>query len=512
MNIKERVLAISITIIISIFVLLAGSFKTVESAPVILYQVYLNNEKVGLIKDKEEFLNLVDAEQTEIKEKYGVDKVYPPNGLEIKKVYTYNEKIDSVNNVYNKIKNVEPFTINGYIININYKENDNQNETETETEVIKKEPQTLYVLKKEDFEKAMMNTIASFIGEEALERYKNNTQIEVTETGTTIENIYWDEDISIKKGYLSTEDYIFTNVDDLSKYLLFGTLEPQKTYTVQAGDDINQVAFNNNLNPEEFLIANPTFTSANVLLTAGQQVNIGLINPIVTIVHESEVIEDITEPFKTVYQDDDTKYQGEETTIQEGIDGQTRVTEKILYRNGEIQTLYITNKSELSPSVDKIVSRGTKKRNSYNPHNYTYSNSTGNDNWSWPTVTPYIITSPYEYRWGKLHAGIDISGCGHGSPIYAVQSGYVYQIETNRHKSSGLAVYIDHGNGYYTIYMHLSKILVSAGQTVSREQQVGLMGSTGDSTGTHLHLGVYVGGKPYQGGTPVNPCRSLFSC
>lgn len=508
MNTKEKFIAITITILVSIFVFFAGTKNEVEGAPVVLYQVYLNSKKIGLIENEEELLDLIDKEQSEIKHRYGVDKVYPPNGLEIKKIYTYNEKIDSADNVYNKIKNVEPFTINGYKITINYKEGTSQNEVEA-TE--KKDPVTLYVQNKKDFETAMLNTIAAFVGEDRLERYKNDNQLEITETGTTIENIYWDEDISIKKSYLSTEEYIFTNADDLSKYLLFGTLDPQKTYTVQAGDDIQQVAFNNNLSTEEFLIANPTFTSANVLLTSGQQVNIGLINPLVTIVNESEIVEDVTEPFKTVYQDDDTKYSGNNTTIQEGEDGLTRVTEKVLYKNGEIQTLYITNQSVITPSVDKIVSRGTKRYSSYNPNNYTYSNSTGNEDWSWPTVTPYIITSPFAYRWGRLHAGIDISGCGHGSPIYAVQSGYVYKVERNPRKSTGLAVFIDHGNGLYTIYMHLSKITVNEGTNVSREQQVGEMGNTGDSQGTHLHLGVYKG-IPYQGGTPLNPCKSIFSC
>lgn len=505
MKTKDKIITILITGVISIFVFFVGSFKTVESAPLELYQVYLNGEQIGFIEDKEEFLNLIDQEQSSIKEKYGVDKVYPPNGLEIKKEYTYNNKIDTVENVYNKIKNVEPFTINGYTITITYNDETSQNETETK----KREPITLNVLKKDYFEEAMLNTIAAFIGEETLERYKNNNQLEITETGTTVENIYWDEDISIKKSYLSTEDFIFTNSEDLSKYLLFGTLEAQKTYIVQSGDDISQVAFNNNLSTEEFLIANPTFTSANVLLTSGQKVNIGLINPLVTIVHEAEVIEDVTEPFKTVYQEDDTKYIGNNTTIQEGEDGLTRVTEKILYKNGEIQTLYITNKSEIYPSVDKVVSKGTKQY-SYSG-DYTYSSSTGNEDWTWPTITPYVITSRFGYRWGSLHAGVDISGCGHGSPIFAVQSGYVYEVETNKNKNSGLAIYIDHGNGYFTVYMHMSKLLVSAGQTVSRGQQIGQMGNTGYSTGTHLHLGVYKG-KPYYGGTALNPCSSIFSC
>lgn len=508
MKVKEIILAIMLTMLFSFGLFFFVPFKNKESVPSILYQVYLNGENLGLIDSKEKLLNLIDKEQSYIKKQYGVDKVYPPNGLEIKKEYTYSEKIDTVENVYNKIKNVEPFTINGYTITITYKAETNEDGEETEdTKTETKEPLVINVLKKEYFEQAMLNTIAAFIGSDTLERYKNDTQIEITETGTTIENIYWDEDIKIKQNYLSTEDYIFTNENDLSKYLLFGTLESQKKYTVQLGDDISQVAFNNNLSTEEFLIANPTFTSANVLLSAGQQVNIGLINPLVTIVHEAEVIEDVVEPFKTVYEEDDTKYVGNNTTIQQGEDGLSRVTEKVLYKNGEIQTLYISNETEIYPSIDKVVSKGTKTYN----NNYHYSSDIGNDDWTWPTITPYIITSRYGWRWGRLHAGIDISGCGTGSPIFAIQSGYVYELETNPNKNSGLTVYIDHGNGYYSIYMHLQKISVKVGQTVSRGAQVGTMGNTGRSTGPHLHLGVYQG-KPYNGGTALNPCSSIFSC
>ena len=392
MKVKETILTICITLLLSISIFFFASFQKEESTPSILYQVYLNGEIIGLIDSKEELLNLIDKEQSYIKKQYGVDKVYPPNGLEIKKEYTYSDKIDTVKNVYNKIKNVEPFAINGYTITITYKAEANEDGEETDdTKTETKEPLVINVLRKEDFENAMLNTIAAFIGSDTLERYKNNTQIEITETGTTIENIYWDEDINIKQNYLSTEDYIFTNANDLSKYLLFGTLDSQKTYTVQLGDDISQVAFNNNLSTEEFLIANPTFTSANVLLSAGQQVNIGLINPQVTIVHEAEVIEDVVEPYKTIYEEDDTKYVGNNTIIQEGEDGLTRVTEKVLYKNGEIQTLFISNESEIYPSIDKVVSKGTKTYN----NNYHYSSNIGNDDWTWPTITPYIITSRY---------------------------------------------------------------------------------------------------------------------
>ena len=313
----------------------------------------------------------------------------------------------------------------------------------------------------------------------------------------------------IKKSYISTEEYIYTNSSDISKYLLFGTLKDGSKYIVREGDNITSVAEANNLNVDELLVANPEFTSANVLLTKGQEINTQLINPVVSIVYEEEKVEDVDVPFETEYQDDDTKYRGSNETIQEGENGETRVTEKIQYINGEIQGLYITNKTELVPAVNKIVKRGTKAPE-YSSGGYEFYNvSFTNSSWSWPTITPYVITSRFAYRWGSLHKGIDISGCGYGSPVFAVGDGIV--VETGYHSSMGTYVYVQHGDNYYTQYMHLAKYTVSVGQTVSRGQQVGAMGNSGFSTGTHLHLGVSIG-YPYQGGKFVNPCGSIFSC
>ena len=75
----------------------------------------------------------------------------------------------------------------------------------------------------------------------------------------------------------------------------------------------------------------------------------------------------------------------------------------------------------------------------------------------------------------------------------------------------GNYVYVAHGDEYYTIYMHLASIGVTAGQTLKRGATVGTMGSTGFSTGTHLHLGVTIG-YPYMGGVFLDPCGSIFTC
>ena len=504
MNTFNRIMGISVTIFISIFSFFLGIKTKEEGNPNKLYQVYLNGESIGLINNKEELLDLIDQEQTEIKEKFNVDKVYPPNGLDIKDVVTFDSDIISATDIYEKIKNSDPFTINGYQITINYKE---EIDEETSKKVVK-DPVIMNVLNKEDFVDGFYNTIAAFVGSETLDKYKNDTQIEITDVGSLIDNVYWDEDIKIKEALLNTEEYIYTNSSDISKYLLFGTLSEGKKYIVKDGDNIKSVADANNLNVDEFLVANPEFTSANVLLTRGQEVNTALIAPVVNIIYEEEKVEDVDVPFETVYEDDENMYQGNSETIQEGENGQTRVTEKIQYKNGEIQGLYITNKSELVPAVTKIVKRGTKVASSSSKYEF-YNVSFSNESWSWPTITPYVITSRFAYRWGSLHKGIDISGCGYGSPIFTVGNGVV--VETGYHSSMGNYVYVSHGDNIFTVYMHLANIGVSAGQTVSRGQTVGTMGSTGFSTGTHLHFGVSYG-YPYKGGTWADPCGSLFSC
>ena len=506
MTIFNRIMGISITIFISFICFFFGIKSKTEGKPNSLYQVYLNGDKIGLIEDKEALLDLIDQEQIEIKEKFKVNKVYPPNGLDIRDVITYENEVSKVPDLYQQIKNKEPFTISGYEVVINYK---NEEEIGEDGEKIEpKEPISLYVLNKEDFITGFYNTIAAFVGSDVLDKYKNDNQMEIADIGSIIENIYWDEDIKIKESLLSTSDYIFTNSSDISKYLLFGTLEEGKKYIVRDGDNIRSVANANNLNVDEFLVANPEFTSENVLLTRGQEVNTALISPLVSIIYEEEKVEDVEVPYETEYQDDDTLYQGNNQTLQEGENGLTRVKERIQYKNGEIQGLVITSKTELVPAVNKIVKRGTRKVVVSGGYEY-YSISFTNDSWYWPTITPYVITSRFEYRWGRMHEGIDISGCGYGSPIFSVGNGVV--VEAGYLSSQGNYIYVSHGNDTYTIYMHLAKIGVKVGQEVRRGEQIGTMGSTGRSTGTHLHFGISYG-YPYKGGNIVNPCGSLFSC
>lgn len=107
----------------------------------------------------------------------------------------------------------------------------------------------------------------------------------------------------------------------------------------------------------------------------------------------------------------------------------------------------------------------------------------------WPLRGP--VTSEYGSRWGRMHSGIDISG-GTGTPIRAAKAGVV--IFAGQQSGYGNVVVIDHGGGFTTLYAHQSRLATSDGQSVSQGQVIGYVGSTGRSTGPHLHFETRVNG------------------
>ncbi|MEA2931607.1 MAG: hypothetical protein QOI56_392 [Actinomycetota bacterium] len=109
----------------------------------------------------------------------------------------------------------------------------------------------------------------------------------------------------------------------------------------------------------------------------------------------------------------------------------------------------------------------------------------------WPASGP--ITSGFGSRWGRMHTGIDI-GAGYGEPIEAAKAGTV--ILAGYNGGYGNCVVIDHGGGFSTLYGHMSNIEVSEGQSVASGELIGEVGSTGNSTGPHLHFETRTGGDP----------------
>lgn len=483
---KRTITAIVVSTLVGFAFLFLG-FKPNTASPQTAFRVYLEGQPIGLIASKAQLEDYIDNEQEAIKAKYHVDKVFAPNDLDIIKEVTYNEKISSTEDIYNKIKDIRPFTISGYAITIKgVTKKTEQGEITTPTEII-------YCLDKSLFEEAIDKTVRSFINNDSYNSYLNDSQKPISDTGTLIENVEIENEIIIQKQNISVNETIFTKVDDLSRYLLFGSLEGGTPYSVQLGDTIEQVAFNNKMSTEEFLIANPSLQDKNTLLYPGQVVTLASMSPKINVIEEDHKVEIVEKKYETEVKYDNSLLIGVTKTLQTGQNGSSKITSKIRKVNGAIEVAVTASTEDLVPVINEVIVRGGKSSGSAVP-----------GVWAWPTLTPYIITSPFGYRWGSFHDGLDISGTGYGSPIKAVNNGVViaseYQSWPNGHY-----IYIDHGNGYITTYLHMSARYVSVGENVEMGQVIGAMGDTGWATGTHLHLGVWRGGFPYRGGTAINP-------
>ena len=117
----------------------------------------------------------------------------------------------------------------------------------------------------------------------------------------------------------------------------------------------------------------------------------------------------------------------------------------------------------------------------------------GNGDFVWPADNHYLSGNDY----GAQHLGIDIAA-GEGSPVYAADSGVVTAMG-NDETGYGNVIQLNHGNGYFTVYAHLSVIGVSMCQSVYAGQWIGAAGDTGNSRGVHLHFEVV------QDGWSINP-------
>lgn len=445
------------------------------------YEVYLNDKALGTIVSKDELEDYIDENGSYYKNKFDVDKVYSPKGLQIKKLTTYDGDVDSVSDIYKKISKDESFTVRGYEFVIKGQKAENEGE---EAKLV---TQSIYVLDKDVFKEAVEALIRTFVGENQYKAYIEDNQVKIETTGEEIQNVYVDEDITVKETNIPVDETIYTDSSELANYLLYGKEQKANEYIVQAGDTIENVAFNNKISPEEVLISNSTLTSTTNLLYPGQKLQIIETNPQISVVEESYVVEDIESQYPTEERYDENAAIGVDKVIQDGENGLERVAQRVKKVNGVINYVVPEGKTVLKAPISKIIMKGTK-----------YIPDVGSTtSWGWPTDSGWRLSSGYVWRTNpvtgkrELHGGLDISGTGYGSRIYATNNGRVK--EAGYHYSYGNHVIIDHNNGYLTLYAHMSRINVKEGQVVARGDVVGYVGMTGTATGPHVHYEIWKG-------------------
>ncbi|MGB9783134.1 MAG: peptidoglycan DD-metalloendopeptidase family protein [Moorellaceae bacterium] len=298
--------------------------------------------------------------------------------------------------------------------------------------------------------------------------------------GAVVEEVKFKEDVSLDTRLASPEE--ITPAEQVLN-LLKGGVEENSQYTVQAGDSLWSIAQKYGLTVEKLKEANPQLQGER--LDIGQVINLRQKNPLihVVVVYRQEVAESI--PYETEVRSNSDLWRGEERVKQAGSEGEKKTTYRLVAENGQVVQKEVLTTEVVKNPVTRIVERGTKMRVAL-----ASRGGGGSGRLAWPVYGP--ISSPFGYRGREFHSGMDISA-SYGTPVAAAESGVV--IGAGYEGGYGRLITIDHGGGLVTRYAHLSAYNVRVGQTVARGEVIGYVGTSGRTTGPHLHFEVLIGGE-----------------
>lgn len=282
-----------------------------------------------------------------------------------------------------------------------------------------------------------------------------------------------------------------------------GTSAQDMTHTITADDTLESVAESYGVSEEYIKNLNPGTDWENI--KPGEIVKVQKSEGTEKLVSIKKTVTSTSLreiEFDTVTRRDATKYSGYRRVTQEGVNGTERVTKTQIYIDGVLDDTDYDYETVKEP-VDEIVVVGTKTS-----YNGVYIGSASKKGFLWPAPSCHYVSSAYGWRSRGWHKGIDLvkSGGGAlGTPVIASRSGRVEVVQRSN-SGYGNMILINHGDGYKTRYAHMvsGSMTVSVGDYVEAGQTIGKVGSTGNSTGPHLHFEVIYNGETY------NPANYIY--
>lgn len=268
--------------------------------------------------------------------------------------------------------------------------------------------------------------------------------------------------------------------------LLDSNVEEPVYYEVQQGDNPWNIARSNGMTVEELTGCVATYDGEKIddlteYCPIGAIVQLSEEVPYLQVETTEEVTYSEVIDYEIVTTEDDDMYKGETEVDVAGVEGEMEVTALVTYKNGIAIKREITNEKVISEPVTKYQRKGTRETRTP-----VSTGSGGSGDYFWPVDGGYI--SAYQGD-GRGHKGIDIAA-PYGTPIYAAESGTVIDVGSGWNGGYGNCVMISHNDGNVTVYAHQSSVAIEYGDYVVKGQIIGYIGSTGDSTGNHLHFEV----------------------
>ncbi|WP_051350654.1 peptidoglycan DD-metalloendopeptidase family protein [Caloramator sp. ALD01] len=292
----------------------------------------------------------------------------------------------------------------------------------------------------------------------------------------------------IDENLLTTIQYVdaalVEDVDDVAEKIIKGKLIEEK-YVVKQGDTIWNISLDKGISIDEIATYNPNINLDKIKI--GQEILIVRNEPFFNVEIDVNIVSDEEVPYEEKQIYDKTMNKGKKIVKEEGKNGLAEVTKNIKIVNGDVVEETIVSSKLIEEPKNSVVVIGTKQSQLV---------ATG----MFIRPSRGYISSYFGRRWGRMHQGVDLAGPT-GTPIYAADTGKV--VFAGWMGTYGKCIMIDHGNGYRTVYGHASKLYVSEGTRVTKGQLIAAVGSTGRSTGPHLHFEIR------KNGVPQNPLKYI---
>ena len=257
--------------------------------------------------------------------------------------------------------------------------------------------------------------------------------------------------------------------------LLTSTEKGEAVHTVEKNETLSEIANSYGMNTNEIVTLNPDIEPERMQI--GQNLVIEKAKPAISVEMTKEVTYTQEIAFETEKISDDSMTTTQKKTVTAGVVGEKEFVAKVTYIDGQEVSRQIVSEEVVKEPSNEVVKVGTKK-----------AVSTG----AFSMPVNGTLTSKYGYRSRGFHTGIDIA-TSYGKTISASDGGTVTFAGWNG--GYGYCVIISHGNGLETLYAHASDLNVSVGQKVSKGDKIAEVGSTGNSTGNHLHFEIRVNGR-----------------
>ena len=254
--------------------------------------------------------------------------------------------------------------------------------------------------------------------------------------------------------------------------------------TFSASEGLDAFCRRNGITWERLEMLNPDVDFAE--LADGHSLLLNGALPFLSVARGHQIRFEVEVPFEIEYRDNTDMYKGEERVKVEGVNGMAIVTAEEMNLDGQVVSVNEQYRTVTLPPVTQIVEQGTKVKYALGTFRYPISGAR--------------LTSPYGKRWGGFHYGMDF-GAPKNTRIRASDGGKI--IFAGWYGTYGNLVIIQHSSQYKTYYAHCNSIDVKVGQMVAQGDTIARVGSTGRSTGYHVHFEV----RSYD--KPLNPANYL---